>query len=59
MLFGAYNPSGRLPVTFYYENYTSQILMTDMNMRPFPGRTHKYLQVRGHHAALWRRAAPQ
>ena len=51
MLFGAYNPSGRLPVTFYYENYTSQILMTDMNMRPFPGRTHKYLQVRGHHAA--------
>jgi beta-glucosidase-like glycosyl hydrolase len=45
VLFGDYNPGGVLPVTFYANNYTTQIKMTDMNMRPYPGRTYRYLQV--------------
>lgn len=39
------SPSGRLPVTFYPNNYTSMILHSDMHMRPWPGRTHRFLQV--------------
>jgi beta-glucosidase-like glycosyl hydrolase len=45
VIFGNYNPAGVLPVTFYANNYTDQIKMTDMNVRPFPGRTYRYLQV--------------
>ena len=45
VLFGDYNPGGRLPVTFYPSSYTSLVNMTDMRMRPsgsFPGRTYRY-----------------
>lgn len=45
MLFGDVSPTGRLPVTVYYNNYTSQISNSDMRMRPWPGRTHRFLQV--------------
>ena len=45
VLFGDYAPAGRLPVTFYHANYTSQIEETNMNMRAFPGRTHAFVQV--------------
>lgn len=45
MLLGAENPSGRLPVTTYYDNYTSLQPATEMGMRKWPGRTHRYLQV--------------
>lgn len=46
VLFGAYNPSGRLPVTWYPESFTS-VPMTDMRMRPdkstnYPGRTYRF-----------------
>ncbi|KAJ7296232.1 hypothetical protein O6H91_13G069500 [Diphasiastrum complanatum] len=46
VLFGHYNPGGRLPVTWYPENFT-KISMLDMNMRPntstgYPGRTHRF-----------------
>jgi len=45
VLFGMYNPGGKLPMTIYMSNYVDQIPMTDMNMQPFPGRTYRYLQV--------------
>jgi beta-glucosidase len=45
VLFGDFSPSGLLPVTFYFSNYTSQISMTSMDMRSPPGRTHRYLSV--------------
>lgn len=45
VLFGDVNPSGKLPVTWVYDNYTSLIAMGDMNMRAFPGRTHRFIQV--------------
>ncbi|KAJ7296233.1 hypothetical protein O6H91_13G069600 [Diphasiastrum complanatum] len=46
VIFGEYNPGGRLPVTWYPENYT-QMSMLDMNMRPNPstgylGRTYRF-----------------
>merc|ERR1711907_346053 len=45
ILSGDYSPSGKLPVTIYAANYTNQIRATDMDMRRFPGRTYRYLQV--------------
>jgi beta-D-xylosidase 4 len=45
VLFGVYNPGGVLPVTFYPANYVNMTPLTDMNMRPFPGRTYRYLQI--------------
>ena len=27
IVFGTVSPSGRLPMTFYYDNYTSQVIM--------------------------------
>ncbi|KAF2183990.1 glycoside hydrolase family 3 protein [Zopfia rhizophila CBS 207.26] len=38
-------PAGRLPITQYPGNYTSQVPMTDMDLRPSaknPGRTYKW-----------------
>jgi hypothetical protein len=45
LLFGAVSPSGRLPVTTYYDSYTTQIQMSNMAMRRWPRRTYRYLQV--------------
>jgi beta-D-xylosidase 4 len=45
VIFGQYNPAGRLPVTFYPASYVDQVNMTDMSMRPSstnPGRTYKF-----------------
>ncbi|KAF5463181.1 hypothetical protein F2P56_019117 [Juglans regia] len=46
VIFGDYNPGGRLPVTWYPEAFTS-IPMYDMNMRAdpsrgYPGRTYRF-----------------
>ncbi|KAK9271191.1 hypothetical protein L1049_026781 [Liquidambar formosana] len=46
IIFGAHNPGGRLPVTWYPQDYT-KIPMTDMRMRPeassdYPGRTYRF-----------------
>ncbi|XP_078167799.1 glycosyl hydrolase family protein isoform X3 [Carex rostrata] len=46
VLFGDYNPDGRLPVTWYPESFTN-VPMNDMNMRPdpsrsYPGRTYRF-----------------
>ncbi|KAK4393917.1 putative beta-D-xylosidase 6 [Sesamum angolense] len=46
IIFGHYNPGGRLPMTWYPESFTS-ISMSDMNMRAdpsrnYPGRTYRF-----------------
>ncbi|PUZ48158.1 hypothetical protein GQ55_7G222900 [Panicum hallii var. hallii] len=46
ILFGKYNPGGRLAMTWYPESFTA-IPMTDMNMRAdssrgYPGRTYRF-----------------
>ena len=41
ILFGKTSPSGKLPVTFYYDNYTSIQAMSNMDMRSWPGRTYR------------------
>ncbi|KAH9306665.1 hypothetical protein KI387_011069 [Taxus chinensis] len=46
VVFGLYNPGGRLPVTWYPQDYI-KVPMTDMNMRPrlrrgYPGRTYRF-----------------
>jgi beta-glucosidase-like glycosyl hydrolase len=45
VLFGNYNPGGVLPITFYPQKYVDMIPLTDMRMRPYPGRTYRYLQI--------------
>lgn len=45
VVFGQYNPGGRLPITFYPGDYVNQVSMFDMSMRPSstsPGRTYKF-----------------
>ncbi|WOK94229.1 beta-xylosidase/alpha-L-arabinofuranosidase 2-like [Canna indica] len=47
IIFGYYNPSGRLPVTWYPESFADSVDMTDMRMRPdkstgYPGRTYRF-----------------
>ncbi|KAK4751875.1 hypothetical protein SAY87_020673 [Trapa incisa] len=47
VIFGAYNPSGRLPMTWYPQSYVDKVPMTNMNMRPdpstgYPGRTYRF-----------------
>ncbi|XP_020255004.1 probable beta-D-xylosidase 5 [Asparagus officinalis] len=47
IIFGAYNPGGRLPVTWYPSEYTSQIPETSQQFRPndelgYPGRTYRF-----------------
>lgn len=46
VIFGDYNPGGRLPMTWYPESFT-KIPMNNMNMRAdssqlYPGRTHRF-----------------
>lgn len=47
IIFGAYNPSGRLPMTWYPQSYADKVPMTNMNMRPdpatgYPGRSYRF-----------------
>ena len=45
VIFGLYNPGGRLPITFYPASYVDAVSMFDMQMRPSPknpGRTYKF-----------------
>ncbi|XP_024960484.1 beta-xylosidase/alpha-L-arabinofuranosidase 2-like isoform X2 [Cynara cardunculus var. scolymus] len=47
VIFGRYNPSGRLPMTWYPRSYTKTVPMNDMNMRPdpttgHPGRSYRF-----------------
>nr|CAB3468086.1 unnamed protein product [Digitaria exilis] len=47
VIFGRYNPGGRLPLTWYKNKYIKQIPMTSMELRPvpelgYPGRTYKF-----------------
>ncbi|XP_058080552.1 probable beta-D-xylosidase 6 isoform X1 [Magnolia sinica] len=46
VIFGEFNPGGRLPVTWYPESFT-HVAMTDMRMRAdpsrgYPGRTYRF-----------------
>lgn len=48
VLFGAYNPSGKLTQMFYTGEFAKQVSIYDMNMRPTPetgnpGRTYRFL----------------
>ncbi|OVA13542.1 WD40 repeat [Macleaya cordata] len=47
VIFGKYNPGGRLPITWYQGNYIQKLPMTSMPFRPvdklgYPGRTYKF-----------------
>ncbi|XP_023517807.1 probable beta-D-xylosidase 5 [Cucurbita pepo subsp. pepo] len=47
VIFGKFNPGGRLPVTWYEADYVNQLPMTSMPLRPvkslgYPGRTYKF-----------------
>jgi len=42
VIFGDYNPGGKLPVTIYDENYVNQVDFLSMDMSKPPGRTYKY-----------------
>ncbi|KAF8015587.1 hypothetical protein BT93_H1183 [Corymbia citriodora subsp. variegata] len=45
VLFGAVNPGGKLPMTWYPQEYVAKVPMTNMNMRPargYPGRTYRF-----------------
>ncbi|GAB2235348.1 hypothetical protein Droror1_Dr00025771 [Drosera rotundifolia] len=48
IIFGEHNPGGRLPVTWYPNDFV-RVPMTDMRMRPdpetgYPGRTYRFYQ---------------
>jgi hypothetical protein len=47
VLFGGYNPAGRLPFTIHSADFVNSVLMSDMGMRPNksspnPGRTYRF-----------------
>ncbi|THF97025.1 hypothetical protein TEA_001705 [Camellia sinensis var. sinensis] len=47
IIFGKYNPGGRLPLTWYEADYVDMLPMTSMPLRPvdnlgYPGRTYKF-----------------
>ncbi|XP_057782199.1 probable beta-D-xylosidase 2 [Salvia miltiorrhiza] len=47
ILFGAHNPGGKLPMTWYPQEYLNNLPMTAMDMRPnpsrnYPGRTYRF-----------------
>ncbi|KAK7825634.1 putative beta-d-xylosidase 2 [Quercus suber] len=47
VVFGKYNPGGRLPLTWYQADYVDKIPLTSLQLRPddskgYPGRTYKF-----------------
>ncbi|KAJ9552176.1 hypothetical protein OSB04_016221 [Centaurea solstitialis] len=47
VIFGRYNPGGRLPMTWYPKSYIEAVPMTNMSMRPdpntgYPGRSYRF-----------------
>ncbi|WCJ43056.1 beta-xylosidase 1 [Euphorbia peplus] len=47
VVFGKYNPGGRLPITWYEADYVNRLPLTSMQLRPidtlgYPGRTYKF-----------------
>ncbi|CAL9132296.1 unnamed protein product [Musa acuminata var. zebrina] len=47
VIFGRHNPGGRLPLTWYKNEYVDALPMTSMQLRPndqlgYPGRTYKF-----------------
>ena len=46
VLWGKSPPAGRLTMTWPFANFTDQVSEASMAMRPWPGRTHRYIQVR-------------
>lgn len=44
VIFGKYNPSGRLPYTIYKNEFVDQISMADMSMTNYPGRSYRYFR---------------
>lgn len=47
VIFGFFNPCGRLPMTWYPQSYADKVPMTNMNMRPdpstgYPGRSYRF-----------------
>ncbi|KAI6703475.1 hypothetical protein NL676_012611 [Syzygium grande] len=47
VVFGRYNPGGRLPLTWHTADYVDMLPMTSMTLRPdpslgYPGRTYKF-----------------
>ncbi|GKU86993.1 hypothetical protein SLEP1_g1456 [Rubroshorea leprosula] len=47
VLYGTTNPEGKLPMTWYPQDYVSNLPMTEMSMRPssikgYPGRTYRF-----------------
>ncbi|CAN1352995.1 Probable beta-D-xylosidase 2 [Linum perenne] len=47
ILFGTANPGGKLPMTWYPQEYLANLPMTEMGMRPirskgYPGRTYRF-----------------
>ncbi|XP_031249789.1 probable beta-D-xylosidase 5 [Pistacia vera] len=47
IVFGKYNPGGRLPVTWYGADYVNMLPLTSMTLRPvdslhYPGRTYRF-----------------
>lgn len=47
VLFGAANPGGKLPMTWYPQDYVAKVAMTNMDMRAdpargYPGRTYRF-----------------
>jgi len=53
ILFGKTSPSGKLPVTFYYDNYTTIQTMSNMDMRSWPGRTYRSPAVHSVSCCHW------
>lgn len=44
VIFGDYNPGGKLPVTMYRSNYVDTIDMKSMSMTEYPGRSYRYFK---------------
>ncbi|XXG84668.1 hypothetical protein AAC387_Pa10g2135 [Persea americana] len=47
VIFGRYNPGGKLPLTWYTADYVDKLPMTSLQLRPddemgYPGRTYKF-----------------